>query len=79
MKNIRMEYTTYQDKIYSFIFPFQVNDRSLFQSGQNLSYFTLDINMETMDDLLDTLYFVKKDLANCYKSSFYTLNSRTPT
>jgi hypothetical protein len=72
MKNIRMEYTAYQNKIYSFIFPFQVNDRSLFQSGQNLSYFTLDINMENMDDVLDTL-FRQEGSIKLHKSSFNTL------
>jgi hypothetical protein len=67
-----MEYNAYQNKIYSFIFPFQVNDRSLFQSGQNLSYFTLDINMETMDDVLDTL-FRQEGSIKLHKSSFNTL------
>ena len=55
-RHMRMEYTAHQYNISSFIFPFRVNDRSLFQSGRNLSYFSLDTNTETMDDLLDTVF-----------------------
>ena len=72
MKHMRMEYTAYQDKISSFIFPFRVNDQSLFQSGQNLSYFTLDVNTETMDDILDT-FFRQEGSIKFHKSSFDTL------
>ena len=72
MRHMRMEYTAHQNNISSFIFPFRVNDWSLFQSGRNLSYFTLDMNTETMDDLLDTV-FRQEGSIKFHKSSFDTL------
>jgi hypothetical protein len=79
IKALRAELTKMNEKssvhqynISSFVFPFRVNDRSLFQSGRNLSYFSLDTNTETMDDILDSL-FRQEGSIKLHSSSFDSL------
>ncbi len=51
---------------------FRVFDRSLFQSGRDLNFFELNMNVETMDDLLETV-FAEEGTIDFNKTSFDTL------
>jgi len=64
--------SVHQYNISSFVFPFWANDRSLFQSGRNLSYFSLDAITETMDDLLNSV-FRQEGSIKLHSSSFESL------
>ena len=71
-RDIRLEYTALQYNLNSFKMPFRVFDRSLFQSGRDLNFFELDMNVETMDDLLETV-FAEEGTIDFNKTSFDTL------
>jgi hypothetical protein len=68
----RLEYTLLQYNFTSFKMPFWVFDLSLFQSGWDLDYFALDMNMETMDDFLET-GFAEEGTIDLNETSFDTL------
>jgi len=71
-RDIRLEYTTLQYNLNSLKMPFRVFDWSLFQSGRDLNFFELDMNVETMDDLLETV-FAEEGTIDFNKTSFDTL------
>ncbi len=68
----RLEYTSLQYNFTSLKMLFWEFDWSLFQSGQDLDYFALDMNMETIDDLLETV-FAKEGTIDLNETSFDTL------
>ena len=68
----RLENTSLQHNFTPFKMPFWVFDQSLFESGRDLDYFALDMNMGTMDDLLQ-IVFAEEGTIELNETSFGTL------